>query len=48
MIRTIKQGSFILIQGTFVRQHADGRITVRVGDKLYVGAPIDRADREAA
>ena len=42
MLRTITQGSHISVQGTYVRDLKDGRILVRVGQKLYKGMPIGR------
>ncbi|APG48840.1 hypothetical protein PhaeoP97_03487 [Phaeobacter porticola] len=43
MIRTIKQGAFIFVQGTFVRSLPNGRISVRVGSKTYEGKPVGHA-----
>ncbi|AUQ68208.1 hypothetical protein [Phaeobacter inhibens] len=43
MIRTIKQGAFIFIQGTFVRSLPNGKISVRIGNKTYEGEPVSRA-----
>jgi len=43
MIRTIMVGSCVLIQGTFVCQLPDGRITVRVGDRNFTGIPVAQA-----
>lgn len=43
MLRTIKQGSNIFVQGMFVRALPDGRITVRVGDLVYCGQPVKAA-----
>ena len=40
MLRTIKQGSDIFVQGMFVRALPDGRITVQVGGLVYSGQPI--------
>lgn len=37
MIRTITLGSCVSIQGHFEKTLPDGRVCVRVGDKLYVG-----------
>ncbi len=42
MLRTIMVGSFISVQGTFVRALPDGRISVRVGKTTYSGTPIAR------
>ncbi|WP_256415862.1 hypothetical protein [Ruegeria sp. HKCCD8929] len=43
MLRTITLGSCISVQGTFVRKLSDGRIAVRVGDKIYMGRPVQAA-----
>ncbi len=43
MLRTITQGSHIFVQGTFVRDLKDGRIIVRVGERLFKGTPIRQA-----
>lgn len=40
MFRTIALGSCVSVQGLVVRQHADGRVTVRVDDKTFVGFPV--------
>ncbi|HRO14103.1 MAG TPA: hypothetical protein PLL33_03495 [Paracoccus sp. (in: a-proteobacteria)] len=40
MIRTIKVGSCISIQGTFEREADSGRIVVRVGSEIYTGKPV--------
>jgi hypothetical protein len=40
MLRTITIGSCVSIQGTFIRQLADGKIVIRVGDKTFVGFPV--------
>lgn len=40
MLRTITIGSCVSVQGTFLRQLADGKIAVRVGEKTYVGYPV--------
>jgi hypothetical protein len=29
-----------MVQGNFVRQLADGRIAVRVGDRIFHGLPV--------
>ncbi|RBP96963.1 hypothetical protein DFO80_101238 [Rhodobacter sp. 140A] len=42
MLRTITVGSCVSVQGTFEAQHDDGRVTVRVDDRLYVGRPVPR------
>lgn len=40
MLRTITVGSHVSIQGTFVRALTDGRILVRVGERLFKGTPV--------
>lgn len=40
MIRTILLGSCVSVQGVFVRKLEDGKIVVRVGDKVYQGRPV--------
>ncbi len=39
MLKTIILGSCVSVQGVFVRKFADGRIAVRVGDRLFKGIP---------
>ena len=43
MLRTIILGSCVSVQGNFVRELANGKIVVRVGDRLYQGFPVDIA-----
>jgi hypothetical protein len=40
MLRTIKLGSCVSVQGIFVRTLANGKVLVRVGQRLYEGTPI--------
>jgi hypothetical protein len=40
MLRTIKIGSSLLIQGIAVRALPDGKLIIRVDDKLYTGVPV--------
>lgn len=40
MVKTITVGSCISIQGMFVRDLADGRIVVRVGNEEFAGRPV--------
>lgn len=40
MLRTITVGSCVSIQGLYVRTLPDGRIAVRVGQKIYQGEPV--------
>ncbi|MDU8927873.1 hypothetical protein RXV86_10810 [Alisedimentitalea sp. MJ-SS2] len=44
MLHTIMMGSCVSVQGLFVKLLPDGRMQVRVGDRLFVGKPV----REAA
>ncbi|MGB5559887.1 MAG: hypothetical protein WBN04_17985 [Paracoccaceae bacterium] len=46
MIRTILLGSCVSVQGVFVRKLPNGKIVVRVGDRIYEGVPV--ADLAAA
>ncbi len=39
MLRTIVIGSCVSIQGLFVRAMADGKLVVKVDEKLFVGYP---------
>lgn len=41
MIKTILLGSCVYVQGTFVRTLDNGKIVVRVGDRLYEGLPVE-------
>lgn len=43
MMRTIVLGSCVSVQGLYVRDLQNGRIVVRVGDRLYQGYPVDVA-----
>lgn len=40
MLKTITLGSCVSVQGTFLRQLADGKIAVKVGDRTFVGYPV--------
>lgn len=46
MLKTILLGSCVLVQGTFVKKLADGRIAVKVGDQVFKGQPVG-AERTA-
>jgi hypothetical protein len=48
MLRTIQIGSCMSVQGIFVGELADGRIVVRVDDRLYTGRPVARIVHRAA
>jgi hypothetical protein len=43
MLRTIIIGSCVSVQGAFVRVSANGRIVVRVGERLFEGRPVAQA-----
>jgi hypothetical protein len=40
MLKTILIGSCVSVQGIFVRTLADGRIVVRVGERIFQGRPV--------
>ncbi len=40
MLRTILLGSCILVQGAFVRSLDNGKILVKVGDRVFCGTPV--------
>lgn len=40
MLRTIIVGSCVSVQGLLVRQLANGRMIVRVGERFYEGRPV--------
>ncbi|WP_316013712.1 hypothetical protein [Roseobacter sp. HKCCA0434] len=40
MFRTIMISSYIAAQGKFVEMLNDGRVTIRVGDRLLSGFPV--------
>lgn len=40
MLRTIMVGTCISVQGLFVKNLPNGRIAVRVGDKVFQGRPV--------
>jgi hypothetical protein len=40
MLRTIRVGSSLLIQGIAVRSLPDGKLVVRVDGKLFAGIPV--------
>lgn len=42
MLRTIQLGTCIQVQGLFERALENGRILVRVGDRLFEGLPVER------
>lgn len=40
MLKTITVGTCISVQGTFVKSLSNGRIVVRVGDRVFEGRPV--------
>ncbi len=40
MLKTIIMGSCVSVQGVFVQAFADGRISVRVGSRIFRGFPV--------
>ncbi|WP_340248130.1 hypothetical protein [Sulfitobacter pontiacus] len=42
MLRTITIGSTVSVQGIFVRDMPDGRVSVKVDNAIYTGKPIQR------
>ena len=40
MLKTITLGSCVSVQGTFVRELTNGRVLVRVGERLFEGTLI--------
>ena len=40
VLKTITVGTCVSIQGIFVRTQEDGKIVVRVGEKLFTGSPV--------
>jgi hypothetical protein len=40
MLRTIVVGDYVSVQGAYVRTLPDGRIAVKVGEKVYEGRPV--------
>lgn len=41
MLRTITVGDYVSVQGMYVRTLPDGRIAVKVGEKVYEGRPVN-------
>lgn len=40
MIRTIRIGRYMTVQGTLLRKSACGRLVIRANDKCYIGYPV--------
>jgi hypothetical protein len=47
MLQTILIGSCISVQGLLVKQLANGRMLVRVGERLYEGRPANSGAQAA-
>ena len=43
MIKTIMLSRYIAVQGRLVEVLSDGRITIRVGEKLFNGFPVGKS-----
>jgi len=43
MLKTIKIGDYISVQGICVKELPNGQTQVRVGDKVYSGMPVNKA-----
>lgn len=43
MIKTIRLGSCVMVQGLLVRWLPDGRAQVRDGERIYSGTPVQPA-----
>ncbi|WP_425100784.1 hypothetical protein [Tropicibacter sp. S64] len=42
MLRTVILGSCVSVQGLLEKTLPDGRITVRVGDRIFTGLPVGK------
>lgn len=42
MVKTISVGRYMSVQGKFIKALANGKILVRVGEKLFEGHPVRR------
>ena len=42
-MRTIMLGSCVSVQGLLVKQLDNGKIVIRVGNRIYEGLPVNRA-----
>lgn len=40
MMKTITLGSYVSVQGTFIRALSNGKIVVRVGSRDFEGYPV--------
>jgi len=41
MLRTIAIGEHVSVQGLLVGNTADGRVMIKVGDKVFTGFPVN-------
>jgi hypothetical protein len=48
MLRTIEVGTCMSVQGVVIRELEDGRVVVRVNDRLYTGLPVNQPLPKAA
>ena len=48
MLRTITIGSSLMIQGFVIGTAPDGRLMVRVGERIFTGHPVPSLTRKAA
>jgi hypothetical protein len=46
MLCTVMIGRYSSVQGQFFARLPDGRVIVRVGDRLYTGRPVSRLPAE--
>jgi hypothetical protein len=42
MLRTITLGSCVSVQGLLVKKLDNGKIVIRVGDRIYEGVPVNK------
>ena len=42
MLRTITIGTTVSVQGIFIRDMPDGRVSVKVDNDIFTGKPITR------
>ncbi|WP_274379280.1 hypothetical protein [Rhodophyticola sp. CCM32] len=40
VLKTITLGTCVSVQGTFVRALENGKVVVRVGDRMFTGQPV--------
>lgn len=41
MLRTITVGSCVSVQGAFIKKLPNGKIQVRVGERVFEGLPVE-------